>query len=518
MKAAVVRRFHEELTIEEAPIPEAREGQVLVKVESSGVGHTDLHAAEGDWPVKPQPPFIPGHEGAGIVVAAGPNTNSVKDGDRVGIPWLDSTCGQCSYCESGWETLCLGQQNAGHSVNGSFAQYVLVASQYVAKIPDNVSFTDAAPLLCAGVTTYKGLKQTDVKPGQWVVISGIGGMRHLAIQYARAMGMFVAAVDVADEKPALRGVHGVTAVSTPPNRETRMVNHKRSGMGLAGRIATAAGIAIVLGLAAPLMGQNIGWEGETGVFVTPLGYVASSPSNNFGKPLVAFHFLNGGAVLGDFYEASVTVGALGRTEFGYTRAMHTAGNDPTFSPLWHNGFNIVHGKVNIVPENAGTNPWVPAIAIGFMARTQIHNVGGAMLNKDTNNGDIYFVATKTITQTKLPIIVNGGVRGTNAELWGMGGNAQEWEARAFGAAGFVVKLPNKGNLIFAVEVAQQPKHPDQLPTAIIPTTLTYCVRATPFPEHKLNIDFGVAQIAGKIAPGVDLHARARTAVQISYEF
>ena len=283
-------------------------------------------------------------------------------------------------------------------------------------------------------------------------------------------------------------------------------------------VAAVVAVVALIGLTAPLHAQNIGWEGETGVFVTPLAYTAASPANGFGKPFVAFHYLDGGGVLGDFFEVSGTVGALGRIEFGYTRPLHTLGGDPSFSSLWNNGFNVFHGKVNLVPENAGKNKAIPAISIGFMARSQVRNVGGVIQNKDTANGDVYVVATKIIPNKVLPIILNGGVRGTNAELWGMGGNAPDWEARAFGAAGFVVKLPKKASVVFASEVAQQPKHPDQLPTGIIPTTLTYCFRLSPAPESKLNLDFGVAQIAGKIAPGVDLKARARVGLQISYGF
>jgi hypothetical protein len=276
--------------------------------------------------------------------------------------------------------------------------------------------------------------------------------------------------------------------------------------------------SIMLALTTSLHAQNIGWEGETGVFVTPLAYTAASPAKGLGNPLVAFHFLNGGEVLGDFYNVSATVGAFSRIEFGYTRALHSLGGDPNFSALWNNGFNIVHGKANIIPENSGKTQWVPAISVGFIARSQVRNVGGVIQGKDTTNGDIYLVASKTITQTGVPIILSGGVRGTNAQLWGLGGNALEWNARAFGAAGFLVKLPKKANAIFAAELAQQPRHPDQLPAAIIPTTITYAVRLTPVAESKLNIDFGVAQVAGKIAPGVDLKARSRIALQVSYGF
>ncbi|RVC61081.1 zinc-dependent alcohol dehydrogenase, partial [Mesorhizobium sp. M00.F.Ca.ET.038.03.1.1] len=200
MKAAVVRQFGKPLVIEEVQVPTPGAGQILVKIAATGVCHTDLHAAEGDWPVKPKPPFIPGHEGVGHVVAVGSGVKHVKEGDRVGVPWLYTACGHCRHCLGGWETLCEEQQNTGYSVNGSFAEYVLADPDYVGHLPGNISFTEIAPILCAGVTVYKGLKVTDTKPGEWVVISGIGGLGHLAVQYAKAMGLNVIAVDIDDAK------------------------------------------------------------------------------------------------------------------------------------------------------------------------------------------------------------------------------------------------------------------------------------------------------------------------------
>ena len=200
MKAAVVREFGKPLVIEEVAVPRPGPGDLLVKIEACGVCHTDLHAAEGDWPVKPNPPFIPGHEGVGHVVAVGEGVTHVKEGDRVGIPWLYSACGYCEHCLGGWETLCEEQKNAGYSVNGGFAEYALADANYVGHLPKNIGFVDIAPILCAGVTVYKGLKMTDTKPGNWVVISGIGGLGHMAVQYAKAMGLNVAAVDVDDAK------------------------------------------------------------------------------------------------------------------------------------------------------------------------------------------------------------------------------------------------------------------------------------------------------------------------------
>ena len=200
MKAAVLHEFNQPLQIEEVDIPTPGAGEIVVKMQASGVCHTDLHAIEGDWPVKPSPPFIPGHEGVGLITAVGAGVHHVKEGDRVGVPWLYSACGHCTHCLGGWETLCERQQNAGYSVNGSFSEYVLANANYVGIIPEGVDSIEIAPVLCAGVTVYKGLKMTDTKPGDWVVISGIGGLGHMAVQYAIAMGLNVAAVDIDDEK------------------------------------------------------------------------------------------------------------------------------------------------------------------------------------------------------------------------------------------------------------------------------------------------------------------------------
>jgi propanol-preferring alcohol dehydrogenase len=208
MQAAVVTEFGKDLTIDEVPVPEPGTRQVLVKLVSSGVCHTDLHAAEGDWPVKPNPPFIPGHEGVGEVVALGDGVKSLQVGDLVGCAWLWSACGKCQFCSTGWETLCEEQINAGYSVNGSFGQYMLMDARYAVRIPAGADLVQVAPILCAGVTVYKGLKMTEARPGQWVVISGIGGLGHIAVQYAVAMGLRVAAVDIAEDKLELARKHG----------------------------------------------------------------------------------------------------------------------------------------------------------------------------------------------------------------------------------------------------------------------------------------------------------------------
>ncbi|MDB5879475.1 MAG: Alcohol dehydrogenase GroES domain protein, partial [Variovorax sp.] len=202
MQAAVVEAFGQPLQLRQVAIPTPGPGQILVKTEACGVCHTDLHAASGDWPLKPWLPFIPGHEGIGLVVALGEGVTAVKEGDRVGVPWLYSACGHCEHCLAAWETVCAEAQFGGYTKNGGFAEYILADPNYVAHVPAGLSAIEAAPLICAGVTSYKGLKETNAKPGQWVVISGIGGLGHLAVQYAKAMGLRVCAVDIDDGKLA----------------------------------------------------------------------------------------------------------------------------------------------------------------------------------------------------------------------------------------------------------------------------------------------------------------------------
>jgi alcohol dehydrogenase, propanol-preferring len=231
MKAAVVQRFGAPLAIEEVSVPKPGPGEVLVKIVATGVCHTDLHAADGDWPVKPVPPFIPGHEGAGIVVAVGAGVTQWKEGDRVGIAWLHDACGSCEYCYTGWETLCEKQHNSGYSVNGSFAEYAIGSAAYVGRLPANVDFVAMAPILCAGVTTYKGIKETEARPGEWIAISGIGGLGHIAIQYAKAMGLHVVALDVTEEKLSLaRSVGAELAIDAKaPDAAAQVIRETEGG-------------------------------------------------------------------------------------------------------------------------------------------------------------------------------------------------------------------------------------------------------------------------------------------------
>ncbi|MGY1455143.1 zinc-dependent alcohol dehydrogenase [Streptomyces sp. SS8] len=208
MRAAVVRTLGEPLVIEDRPDPWPGPAQVSIRVEASGLCHTDIHAARGDWPVKPNPPFVPGHEGVGIIERLGDDVTHLSVGQRVAVPWLGWACGRCEHCLSGWETLCERQKNTGYGVDGGHAEMMLAHADFAQPVPDGIDPREAAPLTCAGVTTYKAVKVAGVGPTDLVAVSGIGGLGHLAVQYAKIAGATVAAIDVTDDKLSLAGELG----------------------------------------------------------------------------------------------------------------------------------------------------------------------------------------------------------------------------------------------------------------------------------------------------------------------
>jgi hypothetical protein len=291
--------------------------------------------------------------------------------------------------------------------------------------------------------------------------------------------------------------------------------------------------------------QGLNWEGQTGALITPFAYTAGSPTGKFGKPEVAFHYLNSGNVIGNDYQFSITEGFAKRFEAGFTQAFSSSGSSP-LSPLFSNGFSELHGKFTLLPENAFKSKWIPAIAAGAIGRIGNQRVSyyttGANLRPGSSqdNGDFYIVATKTVTQFKpLPFVLSLGDKVTNASVLGVAGNAgnalnsdQRWQGRLFGAAAFVVKGPAKSALIFGAEALQEPRYvqglndyltgtSDSRVSANIPTSFTYFVRVVPHVAgSRLQVDLGVAQFAGKIAPGVlpTLDARARVGTGISYHF
>lgn len=208
MKAAILRELKTPLRIEKLPAPEPAYGEILIKVTACGVCHSDLHAVDGEWNPLPVLPLIPGHEVAGRVAGMGDGVIGFKVGDHVGVPWMYSSCGACEFCLSGMETICKAAEATGYTKPGGYAEYLVAPAAYVGRLPDDADPYALAPILCAGVTTYRGLKRTGARPGQWVAVVGIGGLGHIAVQYARAMGLRVAAVDVASDKLKLAGSLG----------------------------------------------------------------------------------------------------------------------------------------------------------------------------------------------------------------------------------------------------------------------------------------------------------------------
>uniref|UniRef100_A0A7E4VQ64 alcohol dehydrogenase n=1 Tax=Panagrellus redivivus TaxID=6233 RepID=A0A7E4VQ64_PANRE len=202
-KAAIFDTVGGPIEVRDIPVPEPSAEEILVKILYSGVCHTDLHVWLGDFPVETKGPLVGGHEGAGIVVKVGKNVTNFKVGDRAGIKWVNRTCLSCEYCKRGYEPNCETAINSGLGINGTFQQYALTKGSEAAKIPDNVDLIKAAPILCAGVTVYRALKESNVQPGQIVAITGAGGgLGSLAIQYAKAMGFRILAIDIGDAKEA----------------------------------------------------------------------------------------------------------------------------------------------------------------------------------------------------------------------------------------------------------------------------------------------------------------------------
>jgi len=206
MKAAVLHEFKTPLVIEEVTQPRLSEDDVLIEVEVCGVCHSDLHVADGDWSQLSRivkKPLILGHEIVGRVVALGAAVQSVEIGDRVGVPWLQWTCGECELCREGNENLCAKQRITGVTVDGGYAEYTSAPASHVVKIPQGLSSEQAAPLLCAGVTVHRALKRGQIRAGQRLAVFGVGGLGHLAVQIGRAAGAEVTAIDVSEEKLAL---------------------------------------------------------------------------------------------------------------------------------------------------------------------------------------------------------------------------------------------------------------------------------------------------------------------------
>jgi alcohol dehydrogenase, propanol-preferring len=303
MRAAVVTAYDQPLQIQEVPRPEPGDGQVLVEIEASGLCHTDVHAAHADWPFPPPLPLVPGHEGVGTVEALGAGVTNLKKGDRVAIPWLGWACGNCEYCTSGWETYCPEARYTGYFVNGCHADYAVASADFVARVPDGVDAFDAAPLTCAGVTAFKAVKVSGARSGDLVAVFGIGGLGHLALQYANLAGATVVAVDRQDNRLALADKLGAA----------RKVNSSKEDPATAIQRFGGASAAIVTSCGIESYQQALGSLRRRGTLV-----VIGAPKDNF-LPLPIFQ-----TILMGWNIIPSMVGT--RSELAEVLALHSAGS------------------------------------------------------------------------------------------------------------------------------------------------------------------------------------------------
>lgn len=229
MKAAVVTPdSNGNVDIIEREIRPLEAGEALVEVEYCGVCHTDLHVAAGDYGQKPG--RVLGHEGIGIVTETAPGVTRLKKGDRVSIAWLYKSCGSCEYCNSGRETLCRTVLNAGYTADGGMATHCIVDADYAVKVPDGLDPAQASSITCAGVTTYKGIKVSGIRPGQWIAIYGAGGLGNLGVQYAKKVfGAHVIAIDINDDKLALAKEVGADIVINAAKEDAAKVIQEKVG-------------------------------------------------------------------------------------------------------------------------------------------------------------------------------------------------------------------------------------------------------------------------------------------------
>ncbi|MGK9170700.1 zinc-dependent alcohol dehydrogenase [Inquilinus limosus] len=238
MRRALLRRVGEPLEIGTGPVPESGPGEILIRIAACGVCHSDLHAVDGDWGEPPRMPLIPGHEVTGHVVAHGPGVDRPALGAAVGVPWMAGACGRCAWCRAGMETICPEGSATGFSRDGGYAEYMVARAEFVGLIPDGVDLVRIAPILCAGVTTYRGLRRSEARAGDFVVIVGAGGLGHVAVQYARAMGLRPIVLDVDPAKLELARRLGAEAVAEAGPDATAAVTALTGG-GAAAAIVTA---------------------------------------------------------------------------------------------------------------------------------------------------------------------------------------------------------------------------------------------------------------------------------------
>jgi hypothetical protein len=266
--------------------------------------------------------------------------------------------------------------------------------------------------------------------------------------------------------------------------------------------------------------QSLTMDGESGIFLQPLADVVPSPQHKFGGPTVSFHAVDAGPVAGNYINIGVEEGFGNWLEFGYTRSNHTDGGDPTISPLFNfSGMNIFNVKAKVLPANYHGHKYLPAISVGGVLRTNDPFVVQAVKHKNATNGDVYLVGTKLfMIGKKFGFVGSAGVRGTNAQKYGYGGNTVDWEARAFGGVAFPIPIKNVLVITPAFEIDQEPSRIKYVPTARLPTDLIYALRISRFRDSKWSIDIGTGHLGANIGPGLNIKANNALAIAANYRF
>jgi len=296
-------------------------------------------------------------------------------------------------------------------------------------------------------------------------------------------------------------------------------------------------LLVLLAGAGNAAAQNLTLEGQTGGFITPTAYVVQSNKGQvFSHPALGFHYVHAGDVIGDVYTGSVTEGIGNWVEFGYTRSAHTNGDNPYFSSLWeYPGMNIFHGKGIALKENSFGSKWTPGVAAGFVVRTGDHFITGAIDGKSYTNEDVYAAMTKDLTKQHVPLLLNFGLKFTNASIYGIGGQSTRFGGRLFGGVGFPLPGPWHTAIVPAAGFTQEPYHVKNLAAVVpgggqIPTTLDYAVRITQRENARFSFDAGIGQVAGQIGytelptpigpvvVPVNLDARKVFGIGASYKF
>jgi len=266
--------------------------------------------------------------------------------------------------------------------------------------------------------------------------------------------------------------------------------------------------------------QSLTMDGESGIFLQPLADVVPSPQHKFGGPTVSFHAVDAGPVAGNYINIGVEEGFGNWLEFGFTRSNHTDGGDPTISPLFNfSGMNIFNVKAKVLSANYHGHKYMPAISVGGVLRTNDPFVVQAVKHKNATNGDVYLVGTKLFMIGKrFGFVGSAGVRGTNAQKYGYGGNTVDWEARAFGGVAFPIPIKNVLVITPAFEIDQEPSRIKYVPTARLPTDLIYALRISRFPDSKWSIDIGTGHLGANIGPGLNIKANNALAIAANYRF